>query len=168
MTFLGLLTLPLRAPLLSVLFGVAIVMGNQWSLLQPEMSHHRGIPIEAFLVFEVLQVLAVLVICTMPDLLMRNVSLVMASSRVMTLLVTLLLVIVSGLYVLRLNLLSDLLILASALLLARLDLIRVGIIPTPRLSMLLLGTILFVGIALGHSYPIPRPASSQNRRVGSE
>ena len=155
MTFLGLLTLPLRAPLLSVLFGVAIVMGNQWSLLQPEISHHRDIPIQVFLVFEVVQVLAVLVICTMPDLLMRNVSLVMASSRVMTLLVTLLLVIVSGLYVLRLNLLSDLLILASALLLARLDLIRVGIIPTPRLSMLLLGTILFVGIALGHQLPHP-------------
>ena len=155
MTFLGLLTLPLRAPLLSVLFGVAIVMGNKWSLLQPEFSHHRGIPIEAFLVFEVVQVLAVLVICTMPDLLMRNVSLVMASSRVMTLLVTLLLVIVSGLYLLRLNLLSDLLILASALLLARLDLIRVGIIPTPRLSMLLLGTVLFVGIALGHQLPHP-------------
>ena len=155
MTFLGLLTLPLRAPLLSVLFGVAIVMGNQWSLLQPEISHHRDIPIQVFLVFEVVQVLAVLVICTMPDLLMRNVSLVMASSRVMTLLVTLLLVIVSGLYLLRLNLLSDLLIVASALLLARLDLIRVGIIPTPRLSMLLLGTVLFVGIALGHQLPNP-------------
>ena len=155
MTFLGLLTLPLRAPLLSVLFGVAIVMGNQWSLFQPEISHHRDIPIQVFLVFEVVQVLAVLVICTMPDLLMRNVSLVMASSRVMTLLVTLLLVIVSGLYLLRLNLLSDLLILASALLLARLDLIRVGIIPTPRLSMLLLGTVLFVGIALGHQLPHP-------------
>ena len=155
MNFLGLLTLPLRAPLLSVLFGVAIVMGNQWSLFQPEISHHRDIPIQVFLVFEVVQVLAVLVICTMPDLLMRNVSLVMASSRVMTLLVTLLLVIVSGLYLLRLNLLSDLLIVASALLLARLDLIRGGIIPTPRLSMLLLGTVLFVGIALGHQLPNP-------------
>ena len=130
-------------------------MGNQWSLFQPEISHHRDIPIQVFLVFEVVQVLAVLVICTMPDLLMRNVSLVMASSRVMTLLVTLLLVIVSGLYLLRLNLLSDLLIVASALLLARLDLIRGGIIPTPRLSMLLLGTVLFVGIALGHQLPNP-------------
>ena len=107
MTFLGLLTLPLRAPLLSVLFGVAIVMGNQWSLFQPEISHHRDIPIQVFLVLEVVQVLAVLVICTMPDLLMRNVTRVMASSRVITLLVTLLLVIVSGLYLLRINQLSD-------------------------------------------------------------
>ena len=91
----------------------------------------------------------------MPDLLMRRVSLLMASSRSMTLLVTLLVVIGAGIYLLRLNVLTDVLIIASALLLARLDLVRVGLVATPLRSMLLLGTLLFGGVLLGHGLPEP-------------
>ena len=56
----------------------------------------------------------------------------MASSRVMTLVVTLLVVITGGIYLLKLNMLTDVLILASALLLARLDLIRIHVLPLLR------------------------------------
>ena len=110
MVVLRFLVLPLRAPLLLLLFGVAVVMGNHWTLLQLHLENTRNISAELFWTVEVTQVLAVVVICTMPELLMRRLSLVMASSRVMTLLVTLLMVIVLGIYLLRLNLLSDLLI----------------------------------------------------------
>ena len=125
MGVLRLLSLPVRAPLLSVLFVVAVVLGNHWTLLQPQFSQARGISTEWFWAFGLIQVWVVVTICTMPDLLMRQVSLLMASSRVMTLVVTLLLVITAGIYLLRLDLLSDVLILASAVLLARLDLTRV-------------------------------------------
>ena len=129
----GLLGLPLQAPMIGVLFAVAVVMGHQWSMAQLQVVHSRSVPLEL--------------------LFMQRMSLVMASSRVMTLLVTLLLVIVLGIYLLRLNLLSDLLILASALLLARLDLVRLGVLTAPRGSLLLLGFVLFVGIGLGHCLP---------------
>jgi hypothetical protein len=154
----GLLNLPLRAPMLNVLFGVAVVMGHQWSMAQIQFVHSRTIPLELLFVAEGVQLLAVLVICTMPELLMQRLSLVMASSRVMTLLVTLLMVIVLGIYLLRLNLLSDLLILASALLLARLDLVRLGVMTDPRRSLLLLGFVLVAGIGLGHCLPHPLDA----------
>ena len=158
MGLLRLLSLPFRAPLITVLFFVAVVMGNQWAFAAPEMLLLRG--------FDLLQLLVLLVICTMPDLLLRRVSLLMASSRAMTLLITLLIVIGSGLYVMRLNVLSDVLIIASALLLARLDLIRIGIRPTPRLSMLLLGSVLLGGVALGHLLPQPSVALFTEPQVG--
>ena len=149
----GLLGLPLQAPMIGVLFVVAVVMGHQWSMAQLQVVHTRSVPLELLFAAEAIQLMVVLLICTMPELLMQRMSLVMASSRVMTLLVTLLLVIVLGIYLLRLNLLSDLLILASALLLARLDLVRLGVLTAPRGSLLLLGFVLFVGIGLGHCLP---------------
>ena len=149
----GLLGLPLQAPMIGVLFVVAVVMGHQWSMAQLQVVHTRSVPLELLFAAEAIQLMVVLLICTMPELLMQRMSLVMASSRVMTLLVTLLLVIVLGIYLLRLNLLSDLLILASALLLARLDLVRLGVLTAPRGSLLLLGFVLFAGIGLGHCLP---------------
>ena len=98
-------------------------------------------------------VLVVVLVCTMPELLMRQVSLMMASSRVMTLVVTLLFVITAGIYLLRLSLLSDVLILASAVLLARLDLTRAGALPPPLPSMYLLAFVVFAGIGVGHLLP---------------
>jgi len=86
---------------------------------------------------------------------MRRISMLMASSRSMTLLVTLLLVVGAGIYLLRLNVLSDMLIIASALLLARLDLVRVGLDATPVTSILLLGSLLFGGVVFGHFLPHP-------------
>ena len=152
---LELLKLPLRAPMISVLFAVAMVMGHQWSMLQLQLLHSGTIPLELLIAAELFQLMAVLVICTMPELLMQKVSLVMASSRVMTLMVTLLTVILIGIYLLRLNLLSDLLILASALLLARLDLVRLGVMTAPQRSLLLLGFVLVAGIGLGHCLTHP-------------
>ena len=149
------LTLPLRAPLLIVLFGVAVLMGHQWTLLAPQFSQDSNLALPLVFGLEGLQLLVLLILCTMPDLLMRRVSLLMASSRSMTLLVTLLVVIGAGIYLLRLNVLTDVLIIASALLLARLDLVRVGLVATPLRSMLLLGTLLFGGVLLGHGLPEP-------------
>ena len=148
-----LLKLPLRAPMISVLFAVAVVMGHQWSMAQMRLLHSSTISLEFLIAAELFQLVAVLVICTMPELLMQRISMVMASSRVMTLLVTLFSVIVLGIYLLRLNLLSDLLILASALLLARLDLVRLGVMTSPQRSLLLLGFVLVAGIGLGHCLP---------------
>ena len=148
-------SLPLRAPLLILLFGVSAVMGHQWTLLAPRFSASSGLPLPLLLGLEVVQLLLVLILCTMPDLLMRRISMLMASSRSMTLLVTLLVVIGAGIYLLRLNVLSDVLIIASALLLARLDLVRVGLDATPARSILLLGILLFGGVGLGHSIPHP-------------
>ncbi len=148
-------SLPLRAPLLILLFSVAAVMGHQWTLLAPRFSASSGLPLRLLFGLEVVQLLLVLILCTMPDLLMRRISMLMASSRSMTLLVTLLLVVGAGIYLLRLNVLSDMLIIASALLLARLDLVRVGLDATPLTSILLLGSLLFGGVFLGHSLPHP-------------
>ena len=148
-----LLKLPLRAPMISVLFVVAVVMGHRWSMAQMQLLHSSTIPLEFLMAAELFLLVAVLAICTMPELLMQRISMVMASSRVMTLLVTLFSVIVLGIYLLRLNLLSDLLILASALLLARLDLVRLGVMTSPQRSLLLLGFVLVAGIGLGHCLP---------------
>ena len=149
------LSLPLRAPLLILLFGVSAVMGHQWTLLSPRFSASSVLPLPMLFGLEVVQLLLVLILCTMPDLLMRRISMLMASSRSMTLLVTLLLVVGAGIYLLRLNVLSDMLIIASALLLARLDLVRVGLDATPVTSILLLGSLLFGGVVFGHFLPHP-------------
>ena len=148
-------SLPLRAPLLILLFGVSAVMGHQWTLLAPRFSSSSGLPLPMLFGLEVVQLFLVLILCTMPDLLMRRISMLMASSRSMTLLVTLLLVVGAGIYLLRLNVLSDMLIIASALLLARLDLVRVGLDATPVTSILLLGSLLFGGVVFGHFLPHP-------------
>ena len=102
-----------------------------------------------------LQAEVVVVFCTMPDLLLRQVSMLMASSRVMTLVVTLLLVITGGIYLLKLNVLTDVLILASALLLARLDLIRIGVLPGARTCLFLMSAVVIGGIVAGTLLPNP-------------
>ena len=123
MPILRLLSLPVRAPLLTVLFFVAVLLGNHWQIVQ--------------------------------HLLLRQVSLLMASNRVMTLVVTLLVVITGGIYLLKLNVLTDVLILASAVLLARLDLIRIGVLPAAGICLLLIGLVVFGGIVAGTLLPHP-------------
>ena len=115
MPILRLLSLPVRAPLLTVLFFVAVLLGNHWQIVQPTFTSLYGVSAVWFWCFVLLQTQVVVVFCTMPDLLLRQVSLLMASSRVMTLVVTLLVVITGGIYLLKLNVLTDVLILASAL-----------------------------------------------------
>ena len=155
MALLRLLSLPVRAPFLTLLFCVAVVLGNHWNLVQPLFSNARGITPELFWSLELIQVLTVVVVCTMPSLVMRQFSLLMAYSRVMTLMVNLLVVVTVGIYLLFLNMLSDLLVLASAVLLARLDIARIGISLRPSTSVLLMAIIVFTGIGLGHLLPNP-------------
>ena len=155
MALLRLLSLPVRAPFLTLLFCVAVVLGNHWNLVQPLFSNARGISSAMFWSLELLQVFAVVVVCTIPSLVMRQFSLLMAYSRFTTLMVNLLVVVTVGIYVLFLNLLSDLLVLASAVLLARLDIARIGISLRPSTSVLLMAFIVFTGIGLGHLLPNP-------------
>ena len=89
----------------------------------------------------------------MPHLLLRQMSLLMASSRVMTLVVTLLVVITGGIYLLKLNVLTGVLILA--LLLAGLDLIRIGVLPAAGLCLVLMSLIVIAGIVAGTLLPHP-------------
>ena len=155
MPILRLLSLPVRAPLLTVLFLVALVLGNHWQIAQPTFTSLYGVSSVWFWCLVLLQAQVVVFFCTMPDLLLRQVSLLMASSRVMTLVVTLLVVITGGIYLLKLNVLTDVLILASALLLARLDLIRIGVLPTARSCLLLMSVVVIGGIVTGTVLPHP-------------
>jgi len=79
----------------------------------------------------------------------------MAASRVVSLVVTLLIVTVGGLYLLHLNVLSNVLILASAVLLARLDLLRLRLMPQPLLMALGLSFVVLLGAALGRAIGVP-------------
>ena len=162
MPLLRFLLLPFRAPLVLLLFVVATVMGNHWTVFQQQLLQSNGLDEPMFWAVEVLQALVVVVVCTMPDLLLRQISMLMASSRVFSLVVTLLLVITIGLYLLQLKLLADVLILASAVLLARLDLTRIRVVPSPQVMAFWMAVIVLAGIWLGHSLPIPlvmQPAS---------
>ena len=155
MPLLRFLLLPFRAPLVLLLFAVAVVMGNHWTVFQAELMQSEGIDPQLYWTVEVLQSLVVVIICTMPDLLLRQISMLMASSRVFSLVVTLLLVITGGLYLLQLKLLADVLILASAVLLARLDLTRIRVVPSPAVMAFWMSVIVLSGIWLGHSLPSP-------------
>ena len=155
MPILRLLSLPVRAPLLTVLFLVAVVLGNHWQMAQPSFTSLYGVSASWFWCFVLLQVQVVVVFCTMPDLLLRQVSTLMASSRVMTLVVTLLVVITGGIYLLKLNVLTDVLILASAVMLARLDLIRIGVLPAAGIFLCLMSVVVIGGIISGTLLPNP-------------
>jgi hypothetical protein len=91
------------------------------------------------------------VLCTMPDLLLRELSLLMASSKALTLVVTLLSVITGGLYLLHMAVFSEVLVLASAVLLARLDLTRLRLAPSPQLAALAMSLWVLLGIAIGRA-----------------
>ena len=155
MPILRLLSLPVRAPLLTVLFLVAVVLGNHWQIVQPSFTSLYGVSAAWFWCLVLLQTQVVVVFCTMPNLLLRQVSLLMASSRVMTLVVSLLVVITGGIYLLKLNVLTDVMILASALLLARLDLIRIDVLPPAAGRLFLMSVVVIGGIVVGTVLPHP-------------
>ena len=71
------------------------------------------------------------------------------------LLAGLLVVVTCGLILMRTNLLMNVLILASAVLLARLDLARIGVVPPPLLTIIGLGSWVLLGLWLGHRLPSP-------------
>jgi hypothetical protein len=138
---LRLIVLPLRAPMLLLLVVIAGYEGMHWGPLPTGQAL-------AWLL-ESIHALLVVVVCTMPDVLLQQVSSLMAASRVMSLVITLLIVTVGGLYLLHLKVLANVLILACAVLLARLDLARVRIAPPPSLLTLGLGALVLVGASLG-------------------
>jgi hypothetical protein len=135
----GLLVLPLRAPALLLLALACLYLGVHWSAeMQASISSAVQLPLlsDFYLPMQFVQAIAVVLVCTMPNLLMREVSAVMAISRVVSLVVTLLLVITGGLYLLHLSVLANVLILASSVLLARLDLARVRVVPHPLVAFI--------------------------------
>ena len=159
MPILRLLLLPFRAPMLLVLLLVSAYLGFSWTNLAPQVvalpwlpgnGDHVRLLRDLIIPLECLQAIAVVVICTVPDLVLRELSFFMARSKVLTLITTLFLVITGGVYLMHLNVLTDVLLLGASVLLARLDLIRLRLPMNPfgvatGLSALVLG-----GVWLGH------------------
>jgi hypothetical protein len=151
----GLLLLPLRAPMLLVLLLVSGYMGLHWAEVAPLLLTRAETPLQLelagplFWPLQCLQALVVVVFCAMPDLLLRELSQLMAASKALTLVVTLLIVITGGLYLLHLAVLAEVLVLASSVLLARLDLSRLRFAPAPLMGALGFSVWVLVGISLG-------------------
>jgi hypothetical protein len=146
---LRLLLVPLQAPMLLLLLAVSAYLGAHISSEIQQGTTAAGTPMLWWL--ECLQAIIVVVICSIPDLLLRQVSTLMISSRVLSLVITLLLVTMGGLYLLHLNVLANVLILASTVLLARLDLARIRIVNPPLLITTLLTLVVVSGMILGYS-----------------
>ena len=150
-----LLALPLRAPMLLVLLLVSVYMGLHWADVEPQLIREAEgstafvLAGPFFWPLQCLQAVLVVVLCTMPDLLLRELSLLMSSSKALTLVVTLLTVITGGLYLLHLAVLAEVLVLASAVLLARLDLTRLRLVPPPLLAAAGLSGWVLLGITIG-------------------
>ena len=144
-----LMLLPLQAPMLLLLVGVSTYQGMHWShALEADGSKMQGLTTLLWSA-ECLQAMVIVFICSMPDLVIRQLSIVMAASRVVSLVVTLLLVTVGGLYLLHLNVLANVLIMSSAVLLTRLDLLRVRVVPPPLLLAGVLALMVLGGANLG-------------------
>ncbi|MCX5946079.1 MAG: hypothetical protein NTZ53_12445 [Cyanobacteria bacterium] len=159
MTMLRLLLLPFRAPMLLVLLVVSAYLGLNWSTLAPQTvvlpwfpGNGQNVTLLQDLVMplECLQAVAVVVICTVPDLLVREMSFFMARSKVLTLVTTLFLVITGGVYLMHLNVLTDVLLLGAAVLLARLDLIRIRMPMNPVGVSSGLSALVLTGVWIGH------------------
>ena len=153
-----LLLLPLRAPLLLLLFGISVYLGLHWGVSDANRTLASGPWVGMFWSIDCLHAVLVVFVCTMPDLLLQRVSNLMAASRVVSLVVTLLIVTVGGLYLLHLNVLTPALILASSVLLARLDLLRVRMLPPPLIAALSFSALVLLGAWLGrHVALVLRP-----------
>ncbi len=147
--FLRLLMMPIQAPMLLMLLAVSTYLGLHWS--RPlEMGDSKMTAFTSLVwSVECFQALMVVLICTMPMVLLRHLSSLMATSRVVSLVMALLLVTVGGLYLLHLEVLANVLILGSAVLLARLDLLRIQVVPPPALMALVFGVLVMGGASLG-------------------
>jgi hypothetical protein len=147
-TFLRYLLLPLRAPMLPILVLVSAYMGFDWSVNRTPLSGQVGMEMLVW-VIECLQAVVVVVVCTLPDLLLRQISSLMATSRVVSLVASLLIVTLLGIYMLHLQMLANVLILGASVLLARLDLVRVRLVPPPWITVTLLVVLVLGGASLG-------------------
>ena len=159
MPILRLLLLPFRAPMLLVLLVVCAYLGLSWSALAPQTvvlpwlpgnGRHITLLRDLVMPLECLQAVVVVVICTVPDLLLREISFVMARSKVLTLITTLFLVITGGVYLMHLNVLTDVLLLGASVLLARLDLIRLRLPMNPVGVSTGLSALVLSGVWIGH------------------
>jgi len=159
---LRLLLLPLRAPMLLLLAGVSVYLGLHWGDPQGGGldSAHQLAPL--FWSAQCVQALLVVVFCCMPDLLVRRCSVMLAASRVVTLVATLLLVTIGGLYLLHLEVFSNVLILAASVLLVRLDLVRIRVAPPPVVLALMLALVVLVGANLGHRLGISQVSEGES------
>jgi hypothetical protein len=141
--------LPVRAPMLLLLFGVSTYLGSRWSHTLDPQIFGSGLYRNLLLLVECLQALLVVVVCTIPDVLMHQLSSMMAYSRVVSLVGSLLLVIAGGLYLLHLSVFSSVLILACSVLLVRLDLVRAEMVPPRWITIILLSLVVMLGVFLG-------------------
>ncbi|MEB3169533.1 MAG: hypothetical protein ACKN89_17300 [Cyanobium sp.] len=146
---INLLLVPLRAPMLLLLLAVSAYLGARISAVAPTAPGMAATASPVSWWVECLQAVIVVVICSIPDLLLRQVSVLMIASRVLSLVITLLVVTMGGLYLLHLNVLANVLILASSVMLARLDLARIRIFNPPLLITGLLALIVLAGMTLG-------------------
>jgi len=147
---LSLLLVPLQAPMLLLLLAVSGYLGAH---ITTEAGMNQDMTAGAAPVLwwmECLQAMVVVVLCSIPDLLLRQMSALMSSSRVVSLVFTLLIVTMGGLYLLHLNVLANVLILASTVMLARLDLARIRIVNPSLLITALLALIVLTGMTFGH------------------
>ncbi|MFQ6539656.1 MULTISPECIES: hypothetical protein [Aphanothece] len=149
MALLRLLLLPFRAPMLLLLAAVSVYEGMQWSRPASAAAAELAQLSSLFWSLDLLHALLVVVVCTLFDLLLKQLANLMAASRVVSLVVTLLLVTVGGLYLLDLKVLTNLLILACAVLLARLDLARVRVSPPPLVLAVSMSTLVLLGAGFG-------------------
>ena len=149
--FLRFLVLPLRAPMLLVMFAIGVYEGLSWGQGPAGMASLPGGLPNLVWALDCLHALLVVVVCTMPDLLLQQVSSLMAASRVASLVITLLIITVGGLYMLHLQVLSHVLIVASTVLLARVDLARIRVSPSPAVLALAFSAIVLAGGGMGHS-----------------
>jgi len=161
MPILRLLLLPFRAPMLLVLLLVSAYLGFSWTNLAPQVvalpwlpgnGDHVRLLRDLIIPLECLQAIAVVVICTVPDLVLRELSFFMARSKVLTLITTLFLVITGGVYLMHLNVLTDVLLLGASVLLARLDLIRLRLPMNPFGVATGLSALVLAGVWLGHQF----------------
>jgi hypothetical protein len=147
-TFLRYLLLPFRAPMLPVLVLVSAYLGFDWSVNRPQGEEQASMELLVW-TMECLQSVVVVVVCTVPDQLLRQISSQMATSRVVSLVATLLFVTLLGIYMLHLQMLANVLILGSSVLLARLDMVRVRLVPPPLMTVALLSVLVLGGATLG-------------------
>lgn len=146
---LRLMLLPIQAPMLLLLMAVSTYLGLHWSQPLESAEEHLRTLTPLIWSAECLQALVVVCVCTMPMWLLRQISTLMSASRVVTLVVTLLLVTIGGLYLLHMEVLANVMILGSSVMLARLDLVRVGVVPAPPLMATVLSVVVLAGINLG-------------------
>jgi hypothetical protein len=148
-SILQVLLVPIQAPMLLVLVAVSTHLGMHWS--RPLERGDSNLTAFSSLVWsaECVQALVVIMICTMPELLISQVSTIVAKSRTISLVLTLLFVTILGLYLLNIEALANVLILGSAVLLARLDLVRIRLIPPPPVVFLSISVVVLGGVSFG-------------------